>query len=138
MRQIASVELAEALAAATAALDEGARRGQALAVCVVDATGTALVLLRNDNARQTTVEMAANKAWTAAAHQRATHELAAVVQPGQPGYGANIQFGGRLSPLPGGFPILAAGKVAGGIGVSGGDAETDIAAARAGLATIPA
>ncbi|CAH1649243.1 GlcG/HbpS family heme-binding protein [Chelatococcus asaccharovorans] len=136
MRQILSIETAEALKAATAALDVGAARGHALAVCVTDASGTPLVLLRDDNARQTTVEMAVNKAWTAAAHRRATHELAAVVQPGQPGFGANIQFGGRLSPLPGGLPIAIEDAVAGGIGVSGGDAETDIAAARAGLATL--
>ncbi|MBX3540730.1 MAG: heme-binding protein [Chelatococcus sp.] len=136
MRQILSIETTEALKAASAALEAGAGRGHALAVCVVDATGTPLILLRDDRARLTTVEMAINKAWTAAAHQRATHELAAVVQPGQPGFGANIQFGGRLSPLPGGLPIAVEGGVAGGIGVSGGDAETDIAAARAGLAAL--
>ncbi|WP_439496030.1 GlcG/HbpS family heme-binding protein [Bosea sp. (in: a-proteobacteria)] len=136
MRHIPSIDLAEARAAADLALQEARRRGYAVTVCIADATGTPLVVLRDDGARMTSLEMACNKAWTTVAHQRATQELAAVIQPGQPGFGANTQLGGRLSALPGGYPVLIEGDVAGGIGVSGGDAVTDIAAAEAGLATL--
>jgi uncharacterized protein GlcG (DUF336 family) len=134
MRHIPSIDLAEARAAADRALQEARRRGHAVAICVADATGTPLVVLRDDEARMTSIEMACNKAWTAVAHKRATQELAAAIQPGQPGFGANTQLGGRLSALPGGLPIRHEGQIAGGIGISGGDAATDIAAAEAGLA----
>lgn len=136
MRHLPSIDLTDARAAADQALQEARRRGFAVAICVADATGTPLVILRDDEARQTSVEMACNKAWTAVAHKRATQDLAAAIQPGQPGFGANTQLGGRLSALPGGHPIRHESKIAGGIGVSGGDAATDIAAAEAGLAAL--
>jgi uncharacterized protein GlcG (DUF336 family) len=60
MRSIASIDLAEARRAAEAALDEARRRGHAVSVCVADVAGTPLVLLRDDDARATTVEMAIN------------------------------------------------------------------------------
>ena len=138
MRLVPTIGLDEARLAAEAALVEARRRSLAVSACVADASGIPLALLRDDDARSTTVEMALNKAWTAAAHRRATADLAKVAQPGAPGFGVNQQHGGRFSILPGGVPVAVDDVVIGSVGVSGGDADGDIAAAEAGCAAIGA
>ena len=40
--------------------------------------------------------------------------------------------GGKFTVLPGGFPLVSKGKVFGGIGVGGGNAQEDVAVAKAG------
>ena len=43
----------------------------------------------------------------------------------------------RFTMSGGGFPLMAGGAVAGGIGVSGGSVEQDIIVAQAALAALP-
>jgi uncharacterized protein GlcG (DUF336 family) len=43
---------------------------------------------------------------------------------------------GRLTGLPGGYPLVLDGRVIGAIGVGGGNAEQDMDVARAGVAVL--
>lgn len=136
MRTIVTIELKEAREAAEQALAEAHARNHVVTVCIADAFGVPILLVRDDDARSTTVEMAMNKAWTAAAHRRATHVIAVVAQPGQPGFGVNTQHSGKFSLLPGGLPVIIDSAVVGGVGVSGADAEVDIAVAAAAVTAL--
>lgn len=119
-----------ALKAAKAALDYCRGKGYQVGVAVVDRAGVPQVFLRDRFAGAHTVEMATNKAWTAASFRTATTPIAAETQPGRPMSG--IRHLPRVIAAGGGLPIEAGGTMVGGIGVSGapsGDADADCATA---------
>lgn len=124
-----------ALKAARAALESCRAQGFQVAVAVVDRGGLPQVLLRDRFAGAHTVDVALNKAWTAASFRTPSGELAAATQPGQPMSG--LRSLPRLLAAGGGLPIEGGGSIFGGIGVSGGPGgEADDACARAGLKAI--
>lgn len=73
-----------ALAAATAALQSCRKQGYQVAVAVVDRSGLTQVLLRDRFAGAHTIEVAMNKALTAASFKTSTAALARETQPGMP------------------------------------------------------
>jgi uncharacterized protein GlcG (DUF336 family) len=82
------------------------------------------------------------KAFTAAGHRRATHKFNAPPSgpalPGQEAFGIHAMHPGKFAIFVGGFPIEVDGEVVGGIGVSGGNGEQDVAVATAALAAFQA
>ena len=62
-----------------------------------------------------------------------TADLLPLVQPGQPLYPLIVVSGGRYSAMGGGVPLTSEGEVAGGVGVSGGTTEQDVAIVEAAL-----
>jgi uncharacterized protein GlcG (DUF336 family) len=80
--------------------------------------------------------LAVDKAYTAVAHRAATAELAALAVPGGALAGLHANGGGRYVVFGGGLPCWSAdgGFVVGGVGVSGGTTEQDVACAEAALA----
>jgi uncharacterized protein GlcG (DUF336 family) len=93
------------------------------------------VIKRPDNGKPTSVEIAMNKAFTAACHKRPTHTYTNA-QPGQEAFGIMNMHGGRFSIFVGGWPIEVDGEVVGGIGVSGGHTREDIACCKAGVTAV--
>ena len=73
-----------ALTAARAALEACRKQGYQVAVAVTDKAGITQVLLRDRFAGPHTVDVAANKAWTAVSFRTSTLALAAETQPGRP------------------------------------------------------
>jgi uncharacterized protein GlcG (DUF336 family) len=134
------LDRAEALAMAEAALAEAARLGVPETVCVVDAGGTPIVLLRADGARITGPQIAWNKAFTAAGHRRSTHLFntppAGPALPGNEAFGIQWSFDGRFAVFVGGFPVVVDGAVVGGVGLSGGNGEQDTACGVAALGAL--
>jgi len=124
-----------ALAAAKAALESCRKRGYQVAVAVVDRAGVTQVVLRDRVAGAHTVEVAANKAWTAASFRTSTMALAAETQPGRPLSGLrNLP---RFLAVGGGLVIEGGGTVLGAIGVSGAPGgDADEACAQAGIKAI--
>ena len=86
-----------------------------------------------DGGKVTSVTIAQDKAFTAAAARKATHEYNAVNVPGQLAFGIHTEVGGRLSSVGGGLPVVRDGAVVGGIGISSGTPEQDMACAQAGI-----
>lgn len=124
-----------ALAAAKAALDACRKENAQVAVAVTDRAGLVQVLLRDRYAGAHTVEVAADKAWTAASFRTPTLDLAAETQAGRPMSG--IRGLARFMAVGGGRPIEAGGSTLGAIGVSGAPGgEMDDRCARAGLRAI--
>lgn len=124
-----------ALAAAQAAMAHCRKAGHQVAVAVVDRSGLVQVLLRDRFAGPHTVDVASQKAWTAASFRMPTGTLASETQPGRPMSG--IRAAPHVMAIGGGLVIEAGGAVLGAIGVSGapgGDADDDCA--RAGIRAI--
>ncbi len=124
-----------AFTAARAALEHCRKGGFQVAVAVVDRAGVLQVMLRDRYGGAHTVEMAQNKAWTAASFKTSTAALAAQTQPSKPMSGVrNLP---RVIAAGGGRAVEAGGQLLGGIGVSGAPGgEADDACAQAGIAAI--
>ena len=109
-------------------------------LCVVDDGGHPIVLERMNGARITGPQIAWNKAFTASGHRRSTHLFNVPPNgpalPGNEAFGIQWSFEGRFAVFVGGFPIVVDGAVVGGIGLSGGNGEQDIACGLAGLAAL--
>jgi uncharacterized protein GlcG (DUF336 family) len=137
MKQSFKLELAEAHAMAQAARAKAAELGVPETVCIADDGGYPLVLERMDGARITGPQIAWNKAFTAAGHKRSTHLFTSPptgpALPGNEAFGIQWSFEGRFAAFVGGFPIVVDGEVIGGVGLSGGNGEQDIACGLAAL-----
>ena len=127
--------LEEAEAGIDAALAKAVELDVASVICVSDAAGWPIALKRPDTGKPTSVEIAINKAFTAACHRRPTHTYTNA-QPGQEAFGIMNMHQGRFSIFVGGWPIEIDGEVVGGIGVSGGHTAEDIACCQAGVTAI--
>lgn len=120
-------------------IDAACRKAQEMGVpqniAVVDGAGHLVAFRRMDGAKFIAIEIALNKAFTAAGARKATADIASAAQPGAPGYGVNTQHQGRFTTLAGGLPLTlpATGEVVGGIGVSSGSTAQDAEVAEAGL-----
>ena len=119
MLNIHRLSLAEAEIAVDAAVAKASQLGVGSVVVVCDNAGWPIVLKRPDNAKATSVEIAINKAFTAACHRRPTHTYTNA-QSGGEAFGIMNMHGGRFAIFVGGWPIEVDGEVVGGIGVSGG------------------
>jgi uncharacterized protein GlcG (DUF336 family) len=133
--QINRLTMAEAELMVDAALATAKELNVGSVICVSDAGGWPLVIKRPDNGKPTSVEIAINKAFTAACHKRPTHTYTNA-HPGQEAFGIMNMHGGRFAIFVGGWPIEVDGEVVGGIGVSGGHTREDIACCKAGVTAL--
>ena len=140
MRSALKLEAGEARVMVAAALAMAVQLNTLQTCCVTDDAGFPIILERMDGARITGPQIAWNKAFTAAGHKRSTHLFntppAGPALPGNEAFGIQWSFEGRFAVFVGGFPIVVGGAVVGGIGMSGGNGEQDIACGLAGLAAL--
>lgn len=127
-----SLSLEQAAALASLAGEVAQEYEVAIVFSLVDAVGQQRYFFSMDNALLVSHKLAQEKAWTAVALRMATHELARQVQPGTALYGLQHEEG--ICCLGGGLPCWSQGRLLGGIGISGGSVEQDIAIAREALA----
>lgn len=102
-------------------------------IAVVDEAGQLLAFSRMDGAKITSIDIAINKAFTAAGARKGTHEYAAVAGPGQPAFGIHVSNQGRFMIFGGGLPIFVDGQIVGAVGCSSGTVDQDQAVAQAGI-----
>ncbi len=124
-----------ALKAAQAALADCRKAGYQVAVTVVDRHGLTQVQLRDRYAGAHTLQVSADKAWTAVSFRTDTSELERLSRPGTPMSG--LRHFNRMVAVGGGVRIEAAGSLFGGIGVSGAPGgDADEVCAKAGVRAI--
>jgi uncharacterized protein GlcG (DUF336 family) len=88
-------------------------------------------------AKLTSVQIAIDKAFTAAGHRVPTSTYTGKnFLPGGPAYGIHNSNGGRFCIIGGGLPIEVDGVVVGAIGVSTGTPGQDEEVARAGVEAV--
>jgi uncharacterized protein GlcG (DUF336 family) len=104
-----------------------------VAVCVIDIHGNVVLKHRMSGAPVFSLELSERKAYTAALIQVRTADLVPLVQPGQQLFPLLAVSGGRYSAMGGGVPLTNEGQAIGGVGVSGGTTEQDIAIVEAAL-----
>lgn len=115
-----------------AAGEAAAEIGIQVSIAVVDNGGNLKAFERMDGAELAGIDLARDKAYTAVANSIATHDLAALAQPGADLYGIHAAGGGRYVIFGGGLPLLRDGRIVGAVGVSGGTSGQDVACATAG------
>ena len=127
-----AVSTSAAHAAVAAAVEHASVLGVAINVAVVDGSGTLMAFLRMNGAFLHSIDIAIDKAYTAASFGFPTSKWGGVI-----GDDELLRIGlnqrQRLVLFGGGLPLVDEGQRIGGIGVSGGSAEQDEACARAGL-----
>lgn len=124
---------AEALVLIEGARNKAQEIGVPMCISVVDESGNLIAFERMDGGKVTSITISADKAYTAAAARKATHDYNAVNVPGNLAFGIHTEVGGRLSSVGGGLPVTVEGDVVGGIGLSSGTPAQDMECAEAGL-----
>ncbi|AZH25573.1 GlcG/HbpS family heme-binding protein [Haloplanus aerogenes] len=105
-----------------------------MVITVANSEGNLVAQHRMDDAWLASVSISRNKAYTAAALDTPTHELAEPSEPGNSLYGLQTTDEGRLVVFGGGYPLTdEEGNVVGAFGVSGGAVEQDMEVAEAGV-----
>src|SRR5690606_41041063 len=108
--------------------------GIKVSIVVVDTHGSIISLNRMDGAIPISPRFAYAKAYTSASLGIPSQNLAEYAKEGNPYFGVNTIFGGELTPIAGGLPIIEDGKLVGGIGIGGSmDVSQDQLCAEAAL-----
>lgn len=127
---------AQAAAIATqAAVARAEALGIRINVAVTDAAGVLAGFLRMPGAFLHSIDIAIDKAYTAASFGFPTSQWPEILA-GDEALRLGLPLRPRLVIFGGGLPIHENGQCIGGIGVSGGSAEQDEDCARAGLAAM--
>lgn len=127
---------AEAQRAINAIHAELLQRGKAAVIAVADAHGELIALLRMDGARLPSIQIAMNKAWTAAREQVPSRELGQKSRHPQEGFDMAYFGDRRYIGWGGGVPVVVDGAVVGAVAVSGLPEEEDMEMAALGTAAI--
>ena len=132
MHTFQTLTLDEAILVLDAAQKKCREMGVPQVLCVADNAGYPIALRRLDGGKVTSVQIAMNKAFTAAGHRKPTHNYKNAL-PGEEAFGIFTQHEGRFTVFVGGFPIFVEGECVGAVGASGGNGEQDIAVCEAGI-----
>jgi len=123
------LDLAAIKTMVAAAEAEAKKRNVEVTICIVDDSGNLLFLQKGDAAPISTVAFAQKKARHAALYRAPSKDGADTVKSGNTAALAFPDF----FPNQGGLPIMADGRVLGGIAASGAKSEIDEAIAQAAI-----
>ncbi len=107
-----------------------ARVGFEPVVAIVDAAGNLKAFERSDRSSYLAVNIAIDKAYTAAAFGLSTAQWVDLLEDRG---AANLRHVPRVMAAAGGFPIMEDGAIIGGLGISGGSWSQDQEAGEAAL-----
>ncbi|WP_462410564.1 cob(I)yrinic acid a,c-diamide adenosyltransferase [Neobacillus sp. Marseille-QA0830] len=128
-----TVSLQLAVKMAEAAEEKALRLGVPVVFSVVDQGGNITLIHRMEDSLLASLDISANKAYTAVALKMATHELVPAIQPGAELYGIQFTNQNKIVTFGGGYPLIVQDQIIGGIGVSGGTVEEDMTIAAEAL-----
>ncbi|MFB6234455.1 MAG: heme-binding protein [Halopenitus sp.] len=104
-----------------------------MVITVANSEGNLVAQHRMDGAWTASVSISRNKAYTSAALEMPTHDLAEAAEPGNSLYGLQSTDDNRIVVFGGGYPLESDGEVVGSVGVSGGAVEQDREVAEAAV-----
>jgi len=123
-----TLEAAKKVMAAAEA--ESVKNNWSMAIVILDSTGHPVMMYKLDNTQYGSIGIAEDKANTALNFRRPSKVFEDLVAQG--GIGMRTLGLRGATPVDGGFPIIADGKVIGAIGVSGAAGTQDAQVAKAG------
>ena len=132
-----SIDAETAEKAVAAAVKKAAELKLKMCVAIADEAGDLKAFVRMDGAPKLSIEIAENKAFTAASFSMPTHAWFDFIKDDPPLL-HGITHTPRLVVFGGGFPIMLKGEMIGAIGLSGGHYSQDMECARAALEAIGA
>jgi len=110
--------------------------GKAAVIAVADAHGELLALLRLDGAPRAPIQIAMNKAFTAARERRPTFEIGRDARHPERGFDIGYYGDSRYVGWGGGVPVVLGGQVVGAVAVSGLHEQEDMRLAALGVTAI--
>ena len=128
------ITLDNAKRAAAPAIAEARKNNWMMAVAIVDPAGDLVYFERMDHTQTGSINIAQDKARTAAMFKRPTKAFQDLVAGG--GEGLRTLGLRGATPVEGGLPLMLEGKIVGAIGVSGGTSQQDAQCASAGVAAL--
>ena len=134
MQTVRRLDLNDARVLLAAARQRAQAIGVPMCIAIADESGNLIAFERMEGGKVTSITIAIDKAFTAAAARKATHDYGTASQPGGAAYGIASAIGGRLMVVAGGLPVVWQGEVVGGIGVSSGTPPQDRDVAEAAVA----
>lgn len=132
MRQLITLSHQDAQRAIEAMRTECECRGKGGVLVVTDAHGELIALLRMDGAPFSSIQIATNKAYTAARERKASYELGQKARDPEHGF-PMTNFGElRYTTWGGGLPIFVGAEVIGAVAISGLPESEDMEIAELG------
>jgi uncharacterized protein GlcG (DUF336 family) len=132
-----SIDIATAERAIATAAKKATELGLKMCIAISDESGDLKAFGRMDGAPKLSIQIAEDKAFTAASYGLPTHVWYDFIKDDPPLL-HGITHTPRLIIYGGGFPIVLEGEVVGAIGISGGHYKQDMECARAALQAIGA
>lgn len=136
MKKVSRLEFADVKKILAAAEAEALNIGVDMDIAVVDEGGNLLGFYRMDRGKVTSIQIAIDKAFTAAGTRRPTSEYKSIGAPNGPAFGIHVSNQGRFMIFGGGVPIIIDGECVGAVGCSSGSSEQDEQVARAGISAV--
>jgi glc operon protein GlcG len=133
MRTVHTIDYSEARRAIDAIVEKVSQIKKAVTVAVVDVHGDPICFARMDGAKVAPIQIALNKAWTAARERKSTKEIGDAVKHPENSFDISYYGDAKYVGWGGGVPVVKNGDVIGAVAVSGLSSEED-----ADLATIGA
>ncbi len=112
------------------------KRGKAAVIAVADTHGELIALLRLDGAPFTSIQIAANKAYTAARERKPSQQIGQSARHAENGFDPAFFGDAKIVGWGGGLPVVLHGAVVGAVGVSGLPEAEDIELAQMGVDAI--
>lgn len=123
----------EAKVMITAAERKSTEIGVPMCIAVTDESGNLIAFSRMNGGKVSSISIAIDKAFTAAAAKNPTAFYNEMCRPGSPTFGIHTSNQGHFSIIGGGLPVMSGKSVVGGIGASSGTPAQDIQVAEAGI-----
>jgi glc operon protein GlcG len=136
MKTVPVIEYAEARRIVDLIVEKTAEMQKTVVVAVADSHGEIIALARMDGVALPSIQIAMNKAWTAARSGKLTDEIGEKVK--HPERGHDIAYYGdpRFVGWGGGVPVFKDGQIVGAVAVSGLSSAEDADLAKLGAGLI--
>ncbi len=136
MRTLHTIDYSEAKRAVDLIVEQALQMQKAAAVAVSDSHGDLICFVRMDGAPVSSIQVAMNKAWTAARERKPTKEIGEKVKHPEKSHDIAYYGDPKYVGWGGGIPIWKNGEVVGAVAVSGLSSNEDIALATLGVELI--
>jgi glc operon protein GlcG len=136
MRTVQTIDYSEAKRAVELIIEKAQQMQKAAAVAVADSHGDLIYFARMDGAPVSSIQIAINKAWTAARERKPTKEIGDKVKHPEKSHDISYYSDPKYVGWGGGIPAWKNGEVIGAVAVSGLSSNEDIALATLGVELI--